>query len=611
MSKSKVFLNKTLPHKEKLKKLNEKVKIQRILRNLYELNSKDLNRKNDNLIKLIANEELILSSYNKLKKNKGSTTPGIDNETPDEFNLCKAELLSQKILSGKFEWTDIKRVMIPKPGKKKKRPLGIPSFQDKIIQENIRVVLTVIYEPLFQKNEYNHGFRPKRSTETAIMKLQRDSKEMMYALKGDIKGAFDNVNHQLFISILNKKIKDKKFLSLIKSGLQHNIVFESVKRKNLFCTPQGGIASPILFNIYMHEFDKYVQELTEKYLTSNEIEGRKTPGRITTYSRKLKSRIEKAKRAIEKHKIQKNLTPEIRKDINRKRIVMRTNKKAILHFPSTRMNSLPIRFAYSRYADDWILLSNIKEDKIHEIKDLLTIWLTSELKLELDQSKILITDLSRAKAKYLGFSLFMKKKRIIRKKNKNGTIFRQRSTVPLTIGIDHDRVRDRLIVGKIMDKKLIPRSNPLYLQLKPVRLILKYRQRLDGLYNYYFRVLTYTNELNQYYYAYKFSCLKTLARRFKKSIKTITLERGEKFRMETTYKQKILTKELKKKITAEFPTYREITQTHRKRSELKNLLMYKRIKKKPQNHSELELTSIENLLNHEWITEDPFFHEFD
>lgn len=153
---------------------------------------------------MVASEDLLITAFDKISKNKGAATYGTLSETPDEISMEKIRKIQDNLLKGKFIWSDVKRKYIPKR-KKELRPLGIPNFTDKLVQETIRMVLNAIYEPVFQFYEFNHGFRPKRSSETAIMKLQQESKEMTWALEGDIKGAFPSVNHNILLKSIGKK----------------------------------------------------------------------------------------------------------------------------------------------------------------------------------------------------------------------------------------------------------------------------------------------------------------------------------------------------------------------------------------------------------------------
>lgn len=231
MAINKVKLKK---YRSELEELQTNSKALQTLKKLFKLNQSNPNRINDNLIKLVSDVELLQSAYNKLKSNKGSMTKGTDDSTPDAVTNQDLVKLSENLKNGTFKWSAIRKEMIPKPGKKEKRPLGIPNFNDRLVQENIRIILQSIYEPLFQIEETNHGFRPKRSTETAMTQLQRTSKEMNWALEGDIKGAYPSVIHDKLIKILEEKISDRKFSKLIREGLRHNIVFEGKTEKNPF-----------------------------------------------------------------------------------------------------------------------------------------------------------------------------------------------------------------------------------------------------------------------------------------------------------------------------------------------------------------------------------------
>jgi group II intron reverse transcriptase/maturase len=594
-------------YREDLIQSQEESKSWITLKNLFELNKSKPDRINDNLIKLVADTDLLGAAYYKLKKNKGSMTPGTDGTTPDEFNEKKCENLSKSILNGTFRWTSIRREMIPKPGKKEKRPLGIPNFTDRIVQENVRIVLQSIYEPLFQIDEFNHGFRPKRSTETAMVQLQRTSKEMVWALEGDIKSAYPSVNHDKLLQLLKLKISDNKFLKLIHLGLRHNITFEGKTEKNLIGTPQGGIASPILFNIYMHEFDKFIFKLIAEYTEINVKENRTGNPVKTKTARRLSGRIEKAKKRIEKYKTVKGpLTEKLKAKIRTDADTMRRSKNALLATRHNREKRRLLRFSYVRYADDWIFLTNATKDILQEIRNQCSDWLFKELSFVLDETKTNITNQNKKKAKFLGFTIFRKKKRIIRKTNKDGKIFRQRSTVELTLGIDHDRVRNRLIAGKIMTNKLVPRSNPIYMTLKPIYMIRKYRQRLEGLINYYYRLITYPSELNLYYYTYKFSCLKTLARRMKKSMKQITMIYGEELKMEMEIKEIIIKGKKVRVEKSSFPKYSAAMNSGKEIKEQRNKQMFIRLQQRKDRNNFAPAVSFEDVIQNAVAAADPF-----
>jgi retron-type reverse transcriptase len=171
------------------------------------------------LYSLLENPILLMQALGKISPNKGASTPGIDQETLDEMKLKKIENLATAIKNKTFYFKAVRRVLIPKPGKKKLRPLGISTFSDRIIQEAIRIILEAIYEPTFENHRFqNYGFRPDKSCHDAINYLKDKGTACNYAIEGDIKGAYDNVDHDILIKILRKKIKDEKFIQLIKQG---------------------------------------------------------------------------------------------------------------------------------------------------------------------------------------------------------------------------------------------------------------------------------------------------------------------------------------------------------------------------------------------------------
>jgi retron-type reverse transcriptase len=595
-------------HKKNIEQLESESIVLNKLNQLYSFNKKDLNKVNNNLIKIICDPDLLHTAYYKLKKNKGSMTVGTNSDTADSLDLERINKLSTEIKNG-YQWSDVRKTMIPsKPGLKKKRPLGIPNFDDRIVQETIRIVLNLIYEPIFQSIEVNCGYRPLRDPITSILKLHRQSHAMSFAIEGDIVGAFSNVNHKVMINILKKKISDLKFLKLIETGLKHNFIFEGSRQKNLVGTPQGGIASAILFNIYMHEFDLFILKNLNSWVEEKNRKEERTNKQVRTlFTRRTSNKNDKLKATIKDLKYNKLLRPNTKEDFlkakeNIKKL--RENKKLMLKNPNSKASRKTIRFSYSRYADDFILLTNSNFEEIANIKKIITNWLRNTLFLELDEKKTLTTDLSKSKARYLGFTLFLKKQHIQRQ-TKDGYILRRRSNKPLTIGIDHERLRDRLIRGKVISKNLVPTSNPPYISLKPHQIVTKYRQRVEGLFNYYYNAIHYPTELNFYHYAYKFSCLKTLARKKKQSMLALTLIYGKDIRIETEQKQTDSEGNTKiHKFSASYPTYKAIKKNFEKKKKDFKKAYYKKIKKKSK--STANPIELDNIISQDLIPFDPF-----
>jgi len=245
-----------------LKAINERI--------IYEIkNESDITPVN-NLINIVAHTDILTIAYAQIKGNKGATTPGSEGIEADSTNMNLINKLSEQIKNNTFQWSPTKLVLIPKPGKPEKRPLGLPDFTNKLVQTSIAIILETIYEPQFAKVNANFGFRPKMDCNKAIEEKKRKTPGMLYCLEADIKGAYDNVDHQILMKILSKHITCKRFLNLIYKGCKAGIITQNKYEDTTLGVTQGSICSPILFNIYMHEFDIFVKEkLTELLIKHN------------------------------------------------------------------------------------------------------------------------------------------------------------------------------------------------------------------------------------------------------------------------------------------------------------------------------------------------------
>lgn len=244
---------------KKINKLSERL-------NDHAIRNKNLKHKNRKISYLLHDPFTIINAYTKISKNKGALTEGHrDNNEMKYFGIKQAKSITEKIKKGTYKFKALKRTWIPKPGKNTKRPLDVPSQSDRIVQEAIRGILEAIYEPVFidwekkKKNlSSNYGFRPKRSCWSAIDVLRKKSKRCTIVIEGDIVSAYNNVNHKILLKILKERITDKKFLQLINKMLKCGIMDSNRYEHSLNGTPQGGIVSPLLFNIYMFSFDQFV-----------------------------------------------------------------------------------------------------------------------------------------------------------------------------------------------------------------------------------------------------------------------------------------------------------------------------------------------------------------
>ena len=204
----------------------------------------------------------LLMAHDKQSRKKAA---GVDKVTKDQY--AQNLIANVRDLIGRmkrFEYVPqpVRRTYIPKANGKM-RPLGIPAFDDKLVQEVVRMILESIYEPTFQNS--SHGFRPKRSCHTALQYIKRNYTGVKWFVEGDIKGCFDNIDHHVLVRILRRRIKDEYFISLIWKFLKAGYMEDWVYHNTYSGTPQGSLISPILANIYLNELDVFMAKYAESF----------------------------------------------------------------------------------------------------------------------------------------------------------------------------------------------------------------------------------------------------------------------------------------------------------------------------------------------------------
>ena len=215
------------------------------------------------LFRYLLRPDIYFTAYKNLYANSGAGTRGINDDTADGFGEEKIQKIIESLRSESYRPNPVRRTYIQKKNSKKCRPLGIPTFSDKLVQEALRMILEAIYEPIFL-NE-SHGFRPNRSCHTALKTIKRQFGGARWFVEGDIKGCFDNIDHEILIKILRNKVRDARIIKLIYRFLKAGYLENWQYHKTYSGTPQGGILSPLLANIYLHELDKFVMKLKEDF----------------------------------------------------------------------------------------------------------------------------------------------------------------------------------------------------------------------------------------------------------------------------------------------------------------------------------------------------------
>jgi len=333
----------------------------------------------DGVYRQLFNPELYYRAYGRLYKNAGAMTPGATEETVDGMSTKKILGIIELLRNERYQWTPVRRKLIPK-GNGKTRPLGIPTWSDKLLQEVMRSLMDAYYEPQFSPN--SHGFRPDRGCHTALGDVFFAWNGTKWFIEGDIKGCFDNIDHTVLLSILREKIQDGRFIALVEGLLHAGYLEQWHYRPTLSGTPQGGIISPLLANIYMDRLDKCVEETIIPRYT------RKNLRRLTKEAKSIRNKIFRLRVKDKDH-------PDLPDLYQKARQIPSSDQ----FDPEYR------RLRYIRYADDFLLGFAGPRDEAEEIKDQLKTFLHDNLKLELSPEKTLITNALTEKALFLGYDI--------------------------------------------------------------------------------------------------------------------------------------------------------------------------------------------------------------
>ena len=332
----------------------------------------------ENIYRLLYNRNLYLRAYGRIYSNQGATTKGTTAETVDGMSLAKIDRIIDELRYERFRWTPVRRVSLPKSNGGT-RPLGLPTWTDKLLQEVIRMILDAYYEPQF--SDRSHGFRPGRGCHTALSNVVDYWTGVRWFVEGDIKGCFDNIDHDVLLSVLGETLHDNRFLRLLKYLLKAGYVEDWKYGRTLSGTPQGGIVSPLLANIYLDRLDKFVETvLIPAHTRGTERRDNRE------YTRLLNQAARQRKRGNHAEALQ------LRKQ-------MQQLPSRDPYDPGYR------RLRYVRYADDFVLGFIGTKAEAQQVKESLETFLRDSLKLELSREKTLITHATSQAARFLGYEL--------------------------------------------------------------------------------------------------------------------------------------------------------------------------------------------------------------
>ena len=457
----------------------------------------------ERLYRILYNPDFYLLAYKNIAASPGSMTTGADGLSIDNMSMTRINKIIASLKDQTYQPNPARRTYIAKKSNPaKKRPLGIPSTNDKLVQEIIRMVLEAIYEPTF--SNLSHGFRPKRSCHTALSQVKNTFTGVRWMVEGDIKACFDCFDHHVLINILRRRIKDEKFLSLMWKFLKAGYMEQWEYHKTYSGCPQGSGMSPVLANIYLSELDTFMEEYKARFDT-------KSPSRKANREyTKAAGQYHKAKKVLDAGNHSKEAVQELK-----------MAQKQMLHIPhADALDAGYKRIQYNRYADDFVVGVIGSKQDAQSIKKDLRQFLSDKLKLTLSEEKTKVTHSSKA-VRYLGYDIRIVRNKT-RKRDKNGALKRPWYGKAF-LYVPHEKWENKLHELRAMQVKQDknrgrdfwrPTHRNELLNSTDIEIVRQYNSEIRGLYNFY-SIAENVSVLNNFYSIMRYSMLKTYAGKYR------------------------------------------------------------------------------------------------
>lgn len=473
-----------------------------ILVNISKNSSKNKDEVFTRLYRYMLRPDLYFIAYKNLYANKGASSQGIDNDTADGFSKEKIDRIIQSLSDESYQPKPVRRKYIQKKGNsKKKRPLGIPTFTDKLVQEVLRMILEAVYEPIFSNN--SHGFRPEKSCHTALNSIKKEFTGTTWFVEGDIKGCFDNINHHVLVDIIGRKIKDARLIKLVWKFLRAGYIEDWKYHTTYSGSPQGGIISPLLANIYLNELDKFAEKTAKAFYKKRDREHTKEYDAVMNALVLVKYHLKKA-------------TGQQKSDLLKQKKRLQRQLRKI---PCSSQTDKVMK--YVRYADDFII--GVKGDKIdcEKIKKQFADFISQELKMELSEEKTLITHSSQF-ARFLGYDIRVRRDNTVKP---HGTHLQRTMNMKVELCIPfQDKIMpflfNKSIIRQLKYGTLEPIARKYLYSCTDLEILTAFNAELRGICNYYALASNY-NRLCYFAYFMEYSCLKTIAGKHKTTARKI------------------------------------------------------------------------------------------
>jgi group II intron reverse transcriptase/maturase len=464
----------------------------------------------ERVYRLLYNVNLYLMAYGKIYRNKGAMTPSVTTETVDAMSLHKIETIIADLRYERYRWKPARRTYIPKKDGKK-RPLGIQSWSDKLLQEVVRLILEAYYEPQFSPN--SHGFRPNRGCHTALQQIYHNWIGTVWFIEGDISKCYDSLSHSQILTRLRESIKDERFIGLIERLLKAGYLEDWKWHATYSGAPQGSIVSPILSNLVLDKLDKWVETVLIPEYTSGK---RRKPN--PEYEKLLHSSHYQASKGRKK--------------------IARALRKQAQKLPSQDPTDPNYRrLKYCRYADDWLLGFVGPKVEAEAIKQRIGEFLHQELELELSEAKTLITHARTQTAHFLNYEIHT-----IHADSLHDQTGRRSTNGNIGLRVPQEVIRGKCRRYKGYGRKVLHRTE--LINDSDFSIIVLYQSEFRGLVEYY-RLAYNLHSLTKLEGVMETSLTKTLAAKYKLSVPKVYAKYEARFRVEG-HSYKVLEKTLER-----------------------------------------------------------------